>query len=179
MQLPYEEVVKMGKMSHVGIVVKDMDRAVEYYSSVLGLGPFERSTFEFDDFVYRGRGTRVRVEAGLAQCGEVFIELVHVLEGETPHTDFLREKGEGIQHIAFWVKGLDDILARMATRGIVPVSRYKVPLPPPSTAPEPGKNYTLEMEEAYLDSEGIGGAMVQLMEMRKVPLGETSERSVA
>ncbi len=169
MQLPYEEVVKLGKMSHVGIVVRDMDRAVEYYTSVFGLGPFERSIYEFASFEYRGKVNRVRIEAGLAQCGEVFIELVHVLEGETPHTDFLREKGEGLQHMAFWVKGLDDIIARMATRGIVPVVRYKMPLPSDKVDGSGGK-YAVELEEVYLDSEGVGGAMIQLMEIRRLPL---------
>jgi hypothetical protein len=29
-------------------------------------------------------------------------ELIQVLEGECPHSRFLREHGEGVQHIGFW-----------------------------------------------------------------------------
>jgi catechol 2,3-dioxygenase-like lactoylglutathione lyase family enzyme len=41
-------------ISQVGIVVRDMDRAIEYYENILGLGPFVRLDIKFDDVQYHG-----------------------------------------------------------------------------------------------------------------------------
>ena len=46
--------VKLGKLSHIGIVVRDIDKAVEYYSSVLGLGPFTTEVSTISAHSYTG-----------------------------------------------------------------------------------------------------------------------------
>lgn len=167
MTLSRSEAAKLGKISHIGIVVRDMDQAIDYYTSVFGMGPFDVSIFEFKEFEYKGKKAPARVKAGLAHFGDVFIELVQVLEGETPHTDFLKRHGEGIQHIAFRVKGMESILADLAGKGIHPLLNYKLPVGQPE-AKEAGQQ--LQLHEVYLDSERIGGAMIQLMEFKKVPV---------
>ena len=170
----HDSVIKLGQISHVGIAVKDLDKAVEYYSSVFGIGPFKTQVYEMNQFIYRGKPANARVRAAIANCGPVFIELVQVLEGETPHTEFLRKKGEGIQHIAFRVDGLEAKLAELAKQGIEPVMRYRLLMEPPADSkgkaggrPNRGR---VELNEVYLNSERIGGAMIQLMEFKRLPL---------
>jgi methylmalonyl-CoA/ethylmalonyl-CoA epimerase len=162
----------MGKLSHIGIVVRDLDRAVDYYTSTFGLGPFRAQTYDLQGFIFRGRPANARVRAALADSGPVFIELVQVLEGETVHTEFLREKGEGIQHVAFLVRNIDEKLAELARSGVEPVMRLRIPIDTPAGAAPGGtaKRTRVELTEVYLDSEKIGGAMIQLMEFREVPL---------
>ncbi|MBM4463583.1 MAG: hypothetical protein FJ012_09715, partial [Chloroflexi bacterium] len=36
-----EPTVRVTSPNHIGIVVKDIDQAVEYYSSMFGWGPFQ------------------------------------------------------------------------------------------------------------------------------------------
>jgi catechol 2,3-dioxygenase-like lactoylglutathione lyase family enzyme len=48
----------------------------------------------------------------------VQLELIQVLEGENVHTKFLREKGEGLHHIGFFVKNLEEELAALKNEGI-------------------------------------------------------------
>ena len=162
--------VKLGPVSHVGIVVKDLDKAVEYYSSVFGLGPFATDVYELKGFSYRGQPADARVRAAIAYSGPVFIELVEVLEGETPHTEFLREKGEGVQHVAFSVEDLDGALAELAKEGIEPIMRYSLtveaPADPNSDELGGARKQLLVVNEAYLDSDRIGGAVIQLMEVK-------------
>jgi methylmalonyl-CoA/ethylmalonyl-CoA epimerase len=166
--------MRLGKLSHIGIVVRDLDKAVEYYGSVFGLGPFRTETYELKPFIYRGKTANARVRAAIADLGSVFIELVQVLEGETPHTEFLREKGEGIQHVAFLVRDLDEKLNELAKSGIEPVMRYRLLMDAPAdndAQPLVSKKTRMELNEVYLNSDQIGGAMIQLMEFKELASG--------
>ena len=134
----------LGRLSHVGIVVRDMDQAMEYYSSVFGLGPFTTEVYDLKSFIFRGHNASARVKAAIAHSGSVFIELVQVLEGETVHTEFLREKGKGLQHVAFLVRNLDETLSELAKSGVEPVMRLRVPIEPPP-APDGSKKKRMEL----------------------------------
>ena len=165
----------LGRLSHVGIVVRDMDQAMEYYSSVFGLGPFTTEVYDLKSFIFRGKTASARVKAAIAHSGSIFIELVQVLEGETVHTEFLREKGKGLQHVAFLVRNLDETLSELAKSGVEPVMRLRVPIEPPPApdpaAPGASKGKRMELTEVYLNSDKVGGAMIQLMEFREIPPG--------
>ncbi|MBN2099191.1 MAG: VOC family protein [Dehalococcoidia bacterium] len=161
---------RLGKLSHVGIVVRDMDKALDYYTGVLGLGPFTTEVYDLQSFVYRGKRASARVKAAISNSGPVFVELVQVLEGETVHTEFLREKGEGLQHVAFLVRNLDEKLKDLAHSGIHPAMRLCIPIDTPADQPGTSKKNRMELTEVYLDSDKIGGTMIQLMEFREVPV---------
>lgn len=152
--------VKLGSLSHIGIVVRDMDEAIQYYSSVFGIGPFNTEIYDLNEFIHRGKPVNAKVKAGIANAGPVFIELIEVLEGETPHSEFLREKGEGVQHIAFTVDDIDDTLTKLAQDGIEPIMRYSLTI-------DGANDKQFEVHEAYLDSDKIGGTTIQLMEIKK------------
>jgi methylmalonyl-CoA/ethylmalonyl-CoA epimerase len=167
--------LKLGKLSHVGIVVRDIDKAVEYYSSVFGLGPFTTEVYDLKSFIYRGKTASARVKAAIAYSGAVFIELVQVLEGETVHTEFLREKGEGMQHVAFLVRNLDETLKELAKSGIEPAMVLRIPINTPAAPgdaqPGTSEKPRMELTEVYLDSDKVGGTTIQLMEFKKLPAG--------
>jgi len=146
--------IKMPPVEQVGIVVKDVEQAVEYYSAVFGWGPFSISEFEIKGCLLRGKPSDCRLKLAMAQSGQVEIELIQVLEGETPHSEFLREKGEGLHHLRFSVDDLDGILAAWAKEGIEPVWYHSMP--------EIGVSW------AYLNTDRIGGTMVELIEMKEV-----------
>jgi 4-hydroxyphenylpyruvate dioxygenase-like putative hemolysin len=166
--------VTLGKLSHIGIVVRDIDKAMEYYGSVFGLGPFTTEIYDLKSFLYRGKSASAQVKAAIAYSGPIFIELVQVLEGDTVHTEFLRERGEGLQHVAFLVRNLDEKLTELAKSGIEPAMRLRIPIDTtaPTATAQPGttQKTRLELTEVYLDSDKIGGTMIQLMEFKEVPV---------
>ncbi len=175
MEQTHQSKAKLGKLSHIGIVVRDMDQAIEYYSSVFGLGPFTTEVYDLKSFIYRGKTASARVKAAIAYSGPVFIELVQVLEGETVHTEFLREKGEGMQHVAFLVRNMDETLSELAKSGIEPAMILHIPIETPA-APgdaEPGAapKPRMELTEVYLDSDRVGGTTIQLMEFKQLAAG--------
>jgi methylmalonyl-CoA/ethylmalonyl-CoA epimerase len=103
---------------HVGIVVRDMDKAVKRLSS-LGMGPFEAiSVPPFTETpLFRGKALNARVKGLVFKTGGVAIELIQPLEGDSPWKEFLDSKGEGIHHIGFGVDDMDKEVDNLTRQG--------------------------------------------------------------
>lgn len=146
-QMPKERKtnVTLPALDQVCIVVKDVDTAIDYYGSVFGLGPFYVIEMP-SEMKYRGQWSTCRLKLAFALSGDIEIELIQVLEGETPHTEYLREKGEGLFHLRFRVDDLDGTLAELAKEGIEPVWQ------------DPGGTM------AYLNSHNICGVRFELVQ---------------
>lgn len=154
----HEPRVKLPPVEQIGIVVADIDKAVEYYSSVFGWGPFQVVEYETKGMTHRGKKGDCRLRLAFAHSGPIEIELIQVLEGETPHSEFLREKGEGLQHLRFHVDDLEGMLAELAKEGIEPVFHHSYP--------EFGISF------AYLNTDKIGGVIFELIEDKNRTSGE-------
>jgi 4-hydroxyphenylpyruvate dioxygenase-like putative hemolysin len=154
-------VVQLGPISHVGIVVQDCEKAAEWWQRVFGIGPFSIDDYVLDEstkFRFRGEPAEARMKAAIAYSGKVFVELVEVLEGESPHTDFLREHGEGLQHVAFSVEDIGAVVEKLADEGLKPILEYEFVID------QGGRDF--RVQEVYLNSaEYIGGSTVQLIEI--------------
>ncbi len=68
--------------------------------------------------------------------------------GPSTWKDFLDEKGEGVHHIAFMVKGTDQVVARLEKKGIGLIQQG---------------HYTGGMY-SYMDSEASLGVILELLE---------------
>lgn len=103
----------------IGMVVKDIDKTIERLA-VLGIGPFyakmpppsARSLFRSQPFAAAGR---VIIQA--TRMGNVELELIQPVQGDSPHREFLEAKGEGIQHVAFAVDDLDGAVNDLTAKG--------------------------------------------------------------
>lgn len=157
-------VVQLGPISHVGIVVEDAVKAAAFWERVFGVGPFSIDTYELDEsthFRFKGKPARARMKAAIAYSGDVFIELVEVLEGESPHTEFMREHGEGLQHVAFSVRDIDQVVAELEPEGMKPILDYRF------VTEQGGKR--VQVQEVYLNSaEFAGGTTIQLIEFTRL-----------
>ena len=135
------------KLIQVGVVVRDMDKTIERLSS-LGIGPFEPkvippNTKEW----FRDKPLDANLKLSSAKIGEVELELIQPVEGESPHKEFLDSKGEGIQHIAFAVDDLEDDEAKLIEQGASVLLKARRP---------DGSGVT------YLDL-GVAGLIVELI----------------
>jgi methylmalonyl-CoA/ethylmalonyl-CoA epimerase len=106
-------------LHHVTIVVRDVDRAVEFYES-LGFGPFVDYP-PLTDYVK----LNVMDVAGFhnvrfrcAQVGPIQIQLCQPGEGESTYKDFLEKKGEGVFHLGFVVDDVDGAEAQLKALGL-------------------------------------------------------------
>lgn len=115
-------------MMQVGMVVRDMESTIERLTA-LGIGPFIPRILPADNVeTYRGKpfnpAERVKIQA--AQMGNMELELIQPL-GDSPHKEFLDEKGEGIQHLGFYVKDLGKEVKFLTEKGseILLTSEFK------------------------------------------------------
>ena len=140
--------LKLPPVEQVGIVVHDVDRTIDFFASVFGWGPWSVIELDMKDCLYRGEICDARLKLAFAQSGSVELELIQVLEGETIHTEFLREKGEGLHHLRFKVDDLDAKLADLEKEGIEVTFR---------------KNLN-GVDFAYLNTDMFGGITIELIE---------------
>ena len=91
--------VRMNKIEHIGIAVKDLDESCRLYEKLLGAPAYKR-----ESVVSEG------VDTAFFLTGENKIELLSATAEDSPVASFIGKRGEGIHHIAFDV---DDIYAEM------------------------------------------------------------------
>jgi len=94
-------------IEHIGIAVKNLDEAISYYENVLGLKCY--AIEEVKD---------QKVKTAFFKIGETKIELLESTDPDGPIGKFIKNKGEGIHHIAFNVKDLREKLEQVERKGI-------------------------------------------------------------
>ena len=105
------------KLEQIGLVVKDMDKAVQRFSH-LGFGPFSPKVLPpgVKEWV-KGKPARADVKVKATMVGNVELELCQPRNRRLPHRDYLESKGEGIQHVLFTVENLQAELDRLTGLG--------------------------------------------------------------
>jgi methylmalonyl-CoA/ethylmalonyl-CoA epimerase len=137
-------------IEHLSIVVRDIDKAVEYYQS-LGIGPFEPTGFSITDKKRHGKPVTadVKQEVRVAQMGQIKLALFQPVSGETDEKKFLESRGEGIQHMAFRVDDIDRETAKLEEKG------FKVVF---------SGRFVNGGGFAYFDTDKVGGVVFELVE---------------
>jgi len=96
-----------------------MEKTIERLTA-LGIGPFKPRILPPDaKETYRGKPfiPSQRVAIQITQIGNVELELIQPIDGESPHQEFLDEKGEGIQHLGFIVDNLQEEVESLTAEG--------------------------------------------------------------
>jgi len=149
------ERLEMGKspfaeVDQVGVVVSDLDKAVEYYES-LGIGPFKSRGVTVKERLVRGKSDDSwKFKIASADMGPVQLELVQPVAGETLHKEFLERYGEGINHLAFFVDDFEKEYANLVEKGFEVI--YCVRFSPSGGA-------------AYFDTGKVGGVLFEIMQL--------------
>jgi methylmalonyl-CoA/ethylmalonyl-CoA epimerase len=115
------------KVTQIGIVVRDMDKTIERLTA-LGMGPFQEMTLPPDRVEwFRDKRMYADFRICYAMIGDIQIELIQPLSGESPHKEFLNTKGEGIQHIGCAVKDVQNKVDKLTEQGVEVLLRAKFP----------------------------------------------------
>jgi methylmalonyl-CoA epimerase len=141
----------LSRFHHISVIVKDLDRAVEYYEA-LGMGPFEPSNMVHIDRKLYGKPTPSDIKnvVKATNLGPIGIELLQPVSGESPQKKFLESHGEGIHHIAFIVDDIKEATAIMTEAGFEVVS---------SSNNQGGGGM------AFFDADKVGGVQIELEEL--------------
>ncbi len=133
------------KFDHFGVVVKNIEKSVEYYSKTFGLEFEKIHEYQLDNVNVKGRSLSYSMKCAFAKTGPVRIELVEIADGESLHTEFLKTKGQGIQHMAFDVKDLESEMARAGELGLELITYFEKAGVPVMAYFETGNGIVLEL----------------------------------
>lgn len=115
------------KLDHIALVVKDIEKAVDFYSKAFALDFEEIAEHALPpDVITRGKPTPYTMKVTFAQMGPVRLEVVQVVEGECIYTEFLKEHGEGIHHLGFEVEDLEKEVANAEAQGLEMICHLKM-----------------------------------------------------
>ncbi|MCL2107728.1 MAG: VOC family protein [Oscillospiraceae bacterium] len=117
-------------LTQVGFIVEDIEATKQKFAEFLGLPVpphFDGGKFEVTQTQVKGK------PAPEANCLMAFfdvganlqIELIQPNETPSVWRDFLNEKGEGIHHLAFGVRGMDKMILNCENFGMTCVQRGK------------------------------------------------------
>jgi len=105
--------LELKTVDQIGIVVRDIDKVIESWSSLFGIGPWTYTELGGTD--EKGRAGKARL--AFAQLGSVTLELIQCIEGRIFHSDFLEKHGEGLHHLGFYVDDVDAEAANLVEQG--------------------------------------------------------------
>jgi len=115
------------KFDHIAVVVKDIEKAVEYYSKAFGLKFEDIAEHALPpDVITRGKPTPYTMKVTFAHMGPIRLELVQVVEGECLYAEFLREHGEGVHHLGFEAADLEKEVANAEAQGLEMICHLKM-----------------------------------------------------
>ncbi len=127
-------------ISHLGVAVKDLEEARNYYRSVFGL--------ESSDPIIGGDGT---VKVSLVEVGNAIVELLQPIGSEGVMTKFLEKRGEGIHHLCYEVDDINAEVESLKAKGMEVLGE-----------PRPGA----EGMAVFLHPRGTHGVLVELVEKK-------------
>ena len=129
------------KIDHIGIVVKDLEKAIKVYSDVLGLKVDKIEQVE-----------EFKVKIAFLPVGEVLVELLEPI-GPGTVQDFLTEHGEGLYHICYKVTDIDEALEEVGKK-----TKLRDKNPRPGGAGS---------RVAFLEPEGMFNVETEFVERKK------------
>jgi len=144
------------RISQLGIVVENVERAIEFYSEFLGIKPWYRGMIAEKETLYRGNEIKLNLDIVLAYSGKLMIELIQVLDGDKNiYSEHLDKYGEGLHHIGIEVTDFDEKMAVASDLGIKVLQSGFIK--------SKGGAIT---KYAYFDTVDLCGYIVELIETR-------------
>lgn len=98
----------MEKIEHIGIAVKDLDKANETYGKLLGTPYYKTEEVASE-----------KVTTSFFRVGTNKIELLASTDPAGVIAKFIEKKGEGIHHIAYAVENIREEMKRLKSEGFV------------------------------------------------------------
>lgn len=135
--------VKIKRIEHLGLAVKDPQAALEFWSKHLGLQLTHTEDVPSD-----------AVKTYFLPVGETQIELLEATSPDSPVQKFIDKRGTGIHHLCIEVENLSELLQKMKRDGVTLIN----------DTPRPGAHgYSV----AFVHPKSTGGILLELSEKLK------------
>jgi len=145
-------------ITQVAIIVPDLEKAVENYYQIFGIGLWHFYTYArplVSHMTYRGEPADYSMRIALSYFGETRIELIEPGDGQSIYADFVLEHGYGPHHYGLLVDDMQEALAEAEGAG------FSVIMDGSGFGPDGDGHY------AYLDTEEKLGVILELIQRPK------------
>ena len=96
----------MKNIEHIGIAVRSLDVSIPLFKKLLNTPCYQIEVIESE-----------KVRTAFFQKGESKVELLESLEEFGVISKFIEKKGEGVHHLAFEVKNIEEEIVRLKAEG--------------------------------------------------------------
>lgn len=135
--------MKPSHIEHIGIAVSNLESAIGFYERVFGL-----TCYNIEEVAEQ------KVRTAFFKVGETKIELLESTDPDGPISKFIGKKGEGIHHIAFAVKNIEEQLKHAEKQGVNLID----------TIPRKGAE---SLDIAFLHPKSTSGVMIEICEDKR------------
>ncbi len=104
--------MELTHIEHIGIAVRDINKAINYYEKILGVRCYAIEKVEDQ-----------KVKTAFFKVGQTKIELLESTDSDGPVGKFIEKKGEGIHHLAFAVNNIEQALKEVEDKGVRLIDR--------------------------------------------------------
>lgn len=133
------------RIDHVGIAVRDLENAIEFYVETFGLTVAGREVNE-------AQGVKeAMLHVADAPGGASYVQLLEPLSIDTPVGKFLEQRGEGVHHIGYGVVDVSAALEQLATDGVRLIDSQ-------------ARHGSLGASIAFLHPKSVGGVLTELVQ---------------
>ena len=133
--------MKPTHIEHIGIAVKNLQKAIKFYEDVFGLKCY--AIEELKD---------QKVKTAFFLLGQTKIELLESTVPDGPIGKFIEMHGEGIHHIAYAVDNIDDTIKEVKEKGVSLIDK------------SPGKGAE-GLKIAFLHPKSTFGVLTELVQL--------------
>jgi methylmalonyl-CoA/ethylmalonyl-CoA epimerase len=102
---------------HLGFVVRDLEATMERFGRLMGIPRWYPRETDVLALPWNPATTDGRIRIAHGRTPGQTLELIQPDGGETFASIFLREHGEGVQHLGFWVRDLPAAVKDLIERG--------------------------------------------------------------
>jgi catechol 2,3-dioxygenase-like lactoylglutathione lyase family enzyme len=150
--------LRLPNLGQVGVVVKDVEKAVDYYSTVFGIGPFDIYDFHPQRAWVNGKEIDpIKLKIAMADLGSVKLELIELIEAHgLPHLDFSKTHGEGLQHLGFYSENYEEWKSYAQEEGMEILCEAEIE-----------DELRGRRRAFYMDSSEVGGVLFEIIEIEK------------
>ncbi|MBF0431788.1 MAG: VOC family protein [Fibrobacteria bacterium] len=142
----------------IAFIVPDLEQTVKNMTERFGCGPWHYYTYGkplVKRMTRRGKPTEYKMKIALGYIGEMRIELIEPLEGDTVYKEFVEKHGYGIHHLGVLTDDMQDSLKKAEESGL------EMTMDGAGFGPDDDGHY------AYLDTEDLIGTTIELIERPK------------
>jgi methylmalonyl-CoA/ethylmalonyl-CoA epimerase len=145
-------------IAQVCIVVPELERAVESFWHTFGVGPWHFYTYGkplVKRMTRRGKPCEYRMRVALSYIGDMRVELIQPLEGDTVYGEFVEKHGYGVHHLGVLTDDMAESVRQAEAAGLT------MTMDGAGFGPDGDGHY------AYLDTEEAIGTTIELIERPK------------